>query len=103
MEVDTVIPSIGTGANTLLAQTTPDMQFTKRGYIAVESEATGRTTNRQPSSGDELKKTSLYRGALRIVSFIEGLRVVRGILRRGETPTSGSGQLRWFGPRGCSC
>ena len=41
-----VIPSIGAGANPLLAQTTPDMQFTKRGYIAVESEATGRTTKK---------------------------------------------------------
>jgi glutamate synthase (NADPH/NADH) small chain len=54
MEIDAVIPSIGTGANPLLAQTTPDMQFTKRGYIAVESEATGRTTKKGVFAGGDI-------------------------------------------------
>ena len=54
LKVDAVIPSIGTGANPLLAQTTPDMQFTKRGYIAVESEATGRTTKKVVFAGGDI-------------------------------------------------
>ncbi|MHB8894930.1 MAG: FAD-dependent oxidoreductase, partial [Candidatus Geothermincolia bacterium] len=54
LKVDAVIPSIGTGANPLLAQTTPDMQFTKRGYIAVESEATGRTTKKGVFAGGDI-------------------------------------------------
>jgi glutamate synthase (NADPH/NADH) small chain len=54
MKVDAVIPSIGTGANPLLAQTTPDMQFNKRGYIVVESEATGRTTKKGVFAGGDI-------------------------------------------------
>src|SRR3972149_374876 len=54
MEIDAVIPSIGTSANPLLAQTTPDMQFNKRGYIVVESEKTGRTTKKGVFAGDDV-------------------------------------------------
>jgi len=54
MEVDAVIPSIGTSANPLLAQTTPDMTFNKKGYIVVESEKTGRTTKKGVFAGGDI-------------------------------------------------
>ena len=54
MEVDAVIPSIGTSANPLLAQTTPDMQFNRKGYIVVESEKTGRTTKKGVFAGGDI-------------------------------------------------
>ena len=54
MKVDAVIPSIGTSANPLLAQTTPDMQFNRKGYIVVESEKTGRTTKKGVFAGGDI-------------------------------------------------
>jgi glutamate synthase (NADPH/NADH) small chain len=54
MEMDAVIPSIGTSANPLLAQTTPDMQFNRKGYIVVESEKTGRTTKKGVFAGGDI-------------------------------------------------
>jgi glutamate synthase (NADPH/NADH) small chain len=54
MKVDAVIPSIGTSANPLLAQTTHDMQFNRKGYILVESEKTGRTTKKGVFAGGDI-------------------------------------------------
>ena len=44
LDMDAVIISIGTSANPLIAQTTPDLRLNRRGYIEVESEETGRTS-----------------------------------------------------------
>jgi len=41
-------------ANPLLAQTTPDMQFSRKGYIVVESEKTGRTTKKGVFAGGDI-------------------------------------------------
>jgi glutamate synthase (NADPH/NADH) small chain len=54
MKVDAVIPSIGTSANPLLAQTTPGTQFNRKGYIVVESEKTGRTTKKGVFAGGDI-------------------------------------------------
>ncbi len=54
LEIDAVIPAIGTSANPLLAQTTPDMQFNRKGYIVVESEKTGRTTKKGVFAGGDI-------------------------------------------------
>jgi glutamate synthase (NADPH/NADH) small chain len=54
MEVDAVIPSIGTSANPLLSQTTPDMQFNRKGYIVVENEKTGGTTKKGVFAGGNI-------------------------------------------------
>jgi glutamate synthase (NADPH/NADH) small chain len=54
LEVDAVVVAIGTSANPLLAQTTPDMEFSRRGYIVVESEATGRTTKKGVFAGGDI-------------------------------------------------
>jgi glutamate synthase (NADPH/NADH) small chain len=42
LDVDVVIMSIGTNANPLIANTTPDMEFNKWGYIVTDEE-TGKT------------------------------------------------------------
>jgi glutamate synthase (NADPH/NADH) small chain len=44
LDMDAVIISIGTSANPLIAQTTPDLKLNRRGYIEVESDETGRTS-----------------------------------------------------------
>ncbi|HEY5997858.1 MAG TPA: NADPH-dependent glutamate synthase [bacterium] len=54
MKIDAVIPAIGTGANPLLAMTTPDMQFNKRGYIVTENPQTGRTTKKGVFAGGDI-------------------------------------------------
>ena len=42
LEVDTVIEAVGSGSNPLLRQTSPGLEFTKRGTVAVNDE--GRTS-----------------------------------------------------------
>jgi glutamate synthase (NADPH/NADH) small chain len=44
LDMDAVIISIGTSANPLIAQTTPELKLNRRGYIEVESDETGRTS-----------------------------------------------------------
>ena len=39
LEVDTVVVAIGTGANPLIARTTPDLEINKWGYIVVDEES----------------------------------------------------------------
>jgi glutamate synthase (NADPH/NADH) small chain len=46
LEMDAVIIAIGTSANPLIAQTTPDLKLNRRGYIEVENETTGRTSKK---------------------------------------------------------
>ena len=42
------------GMEELPAQTTPDMQFNRKGYIVVESEKTGRTTKKGVFAGGDI-------------------------------------------------
>ena len=44
----------GVQFNPLLAQTTPDMQFNRKGHIVVESEKTGRTTKKGVFAGGDI-------------------------------------------------
>jgi glutamate synthase (NADPH/NADH) small chain len=45
MDTDLVIVAVGSGANPLLTQSTPDMQLNKWGYIVADPE-TGKTTKK---------------------------------------------------------
>jgi glutamate synthase (NADPH/NADH) small chain len=57
LEVDTVVVAIGTGANPLLAQTTPDLQINKWGYI-VADEKTGATSKPGVFAGGDIVRGS---------------------------------------------
>jgi glutamate synthase (NADPH/NADH) small chain len=54
LEMDAVIPAIGTSANPLIGQTTPDMKLNKWGYIEVENEETGRTSKKGVFAGGDI-------------------------------------------------
>jgi len=57
LEVDTVVVAIGTGANPLLAQTTPDLKINKWGYI-VSDEKTGATSKPGVFAGGDIVRGS---------------------------------------------
>jgi glutamate synthase (NADPH/NADH) small chain len=54
LEVDAIVVAVGTSANPLLAQTTPDLLHSKKGYIVVESEETGRTSKKGVFAGGDI-------------------------------------------------
>jgi glutamate synthase (NADPH/NADH) small chain len=51
--VDAAVVAIGTGANPIIGQTTPDLKLTRRGYIEVD-EATMRTSKRGVFAGGDI-------------------------------------------------
>ena len=57
LEVDTVVVAIGTGANPLLAQTTPDLKINKWGYI-LSDEKTGATSKPGVFAGGDIVRGS---------------------------------------------
>jgi glutamate synthase (NADPH/NADH) small chain len=57
LEVDTVVVAIGTGANPLLAQTTPDLKINKWGYI-LSDEKTGVTSKPGVFAGGDIVRGS---------------------------------------------
>lgn len=57
LAVDTVVVAIGTGANPLIAQTTPDLQMNKWGYI-VADEQTGATNKPGVFAGGDIVRGS---------------------------------------------
>jgi glutamate synthase (NADPH/NADH) small chain len=61
LEVDTVVVAIGTGANPLIAQTTPDLDMNKWGYIVVD-EKTGATNKPGVFAGGDI-----VRGAATVI------------------------------------
>jgi glutamate synthase (NADPH/NADH) small chain len=61
IEVDTVVVAIGTGANPLIAQTTPDLEMNKWGYI-VADEQTGATSKPGVFAGGDI-----VRGAATVI------------------------------------
>jgi glutamate synthase (NADPH/NADH) small chain len=61
MDVDTVVVAIGTGANPLIAQTTPDLEMNRWGYI-VADEATGTTSKPGVFAGGDI-----VRGAATVI------------------------------------
>ncbi len=61
LDVDTVIVAIGTGANPLIAQTTPDLEMNPWGYI-VADEATGATNKPGVFAGGDI-----VRGAATVI------------------------------------
>lgn len=52
--MDAVIVAIGTSANPLIGQTTPDLKLNKWGYIEVENEETCRTSKRGVFAGGDI-------------------------------------------------
>ena len=61
LEVDTVVVAIGTGANPLIAQTTPDLKMNKWGYIVIDEE-TGATNKPGVFAGGDI-----VRGAATVI------------------------------------
>jgi glutamate synthase (NADPH/NADH) small chain len=61
LEVDTVVVAIGTGANPLLAQTTPDLEMNRWGYIVADEE-TGITSKSGVYAGGDI-----VRGAATVI------------------------------------
>ena len=61
IEVDTVVVAIGTGANPLIAQTTPDLEMNRWGYI-VADEQTGSTSKPGVFAGGDI-----VRGAATVI------------------------------------
>ena len=61
LEVDTVVVAIGTGANPLISQTTPDLEINKWGYI-VADENTGVTSKPGVFAGGDI-----VRGAATVI------------------------------------
>ncbi len=61
LEVDTVVVAIGTGANPLLAQTTPDLEINRWGYIVADEE-TGATSKPGVYAGGDI-----VRGAATVI------------------------------------
>jgi glutamate synthase (NADPH) small chain len=57
LDVDTVVVAIGTGANPLIAQTTPDLNINKWGYI-VADEQTGATNKLGVYAGGDIVRGS---------------------------------------------
>jgi glutamate synthase (NADPH/NADH) small chain len=53
LETDLVIVAVGSGANPLLTQSTPDMQLNRRGYIEADPE-TGKTTKKGVWAGGDI-------------------------------------------------
>lgn len=54
LDMDAVIIAIGTSANPLIGQTTPDLKLTRRGYIEVENETTGRSSKKGVFAGGDI-------------------------------------------------
>jgi glutamate synthase (NADPH/NADH) small chain len=54
MEMDAVIIAIGTSANPLIGQTTPDLKLNKWGYIEVENEDTCRSSKKGVFAGGDI-------------------------------------------------
>ncbi|OIP62041.1 MAG: glutamate synthase (NADPH), homotetrameric [Nitrospirae bacterium CG2_30_53_67] len=54
LPMDAVIIAIGTSANPLIAQTTPDLKLNKKGYIEVENETTCRTSKKGVFAGGDI-------------------------------------------------
>jgi glutamate synthase (NADPH/NADH) small chain len=61
LDVDTVVVAIGTGANPLISQTTPDLEINRWGYI-VADEATGATSKPGVFAGGDI-----VRGAATVI------------------------------------
>jgi glutamate synthase (NADPH/NADH) small chain len=61
LEVDAVVVAIGTGANPLLSQTTPDLEINKWGYIVID-ETTGATSKPGVFAGGDI-----VRGAATVI------------------------------------
>lgn len=61
LEVDAVVVAIGTGANPLISQTTPDLEINKWGYI-VTDEVTGATSKPRVFAGGDI-----VRGAATVI------------------------------------
>lgn len=61
LEVDTVVVAIGTGANPLISQTTPDLEINKWGYIVADEE-TGATSKSGVFAGGDI-----VRGAATVI------------------------------------
>ena len=57
LEVDTVVVAIGTGANPLISQTTPDLKLNKWGYLVVD-ETTGVTSKPGVFAGGDIVRGS---------------------------------------------
>jgi len=54
LPMDAVIVAIGTSANPLIAQTTPDLKLNRKGYIEVENETTCRTSKKGVFAGGDI-------------------------------------------------
>ncbi len=54
LEMDAVVIAIGTSANPLIAQTTPDLKLNRKGYIEVENETTCRTSKKGVFAGGDI-------------------------------------------------
>ncbi len=54
LDMDAVIMAIGTSANPLLGQTTPDLKLNRRGYIEVENDQTFRTSKKGVFAGGDI-------------------------------------------------
>jgi len=52
IDVDTVIVAVGSNANPLISQTTPDMEFNQWGYIATQDDAGATSKNGVYAGGD---------------------------------------------------
>lgn len=74
LEVDTVVIAVGTGANPLIARTTPDLRVNKWGYIVVD-EATGATSKRGVFAGGDIVRG----GSTVILAMGDGRRAALGI------------------------
>lgn len=74
LEVDTVVIAVGTGANPLIARTTPDLKVNKWGYIVVD-EATGATSRRGVFAGGDIVRG----GSTVILAMGDGRRAALGI------------------------
>ncbi len=61
LDVDTVVVAIGTGANPLISQTTPDLEMNKWGYIVIDEE-TGATSKPGVFAGGDI-----VRGAATVI------------------------------------
>jgi glutamate synthase (NADPH/NADH) small chain len=87
LDVEEVIISIGTSANPLIAQSTPDMKLTKKGYIDVSNPETCATSKKGVFAGGDIVTGS----ATVILAMGAGRNAARHIdayLKSGQWPES---------------
>jgi glutamate synthase (NADPH/NADH) small chain len=74
MDVDLVVVAIGTNANPLIMQTTPDLEINKWGYIVADEE-TGQTSKKGVFAGGDI----VTGGATVILAMGAGKKAARAI------------------------